>query len=259
MVLVVDVGNTNTVVGVYKDDDLICKFRLQSIPDKTTDEYASLLISLLNRNNVELKELKGSIISSVVPSLQYTFERVITKYLKLNVIKVNSEIEIGMKLEVDNPFEVGTDRITNAVAGIEKYGAPCIIIDFGTATTFDIVNSAGNYIGGIISPGIMLASKMLRLNTAQLPEVGIVKPKSVVGTNTITNIQSGIYYGYLEMINGLLKRVINEKFINDEKQPKIIVTGGLGSNMSNDMELESSYEPNLTLDGLKILYHKNTK
>ena len=203
MILTVDIGNTNTVFGIYNNDKLIYKFRIQSIHDKTTDEYASLLLTLLERNNVNVSEIEGAIIGSVVPQLQYTFNRMIKKYLKINALIVNSEIKTGITMQVDNPKEVGADRIANAVAGVEKYGRPCIVIDFGTATTFDIINKNGAYIGGIICPGIMLASKMLRSNTAQLPEVSIKKPASVIGKNTVHHIQSGIYFGYLERINGL--------------------------------------------------------
>lgn len=255
MILTIDIGNTNTVIGIYNSDELLYKFRIQSIHDKTTDEYASLLLTLLERNSIDVLEIKGAIIGSVVPQLQYTFTRMIKKYLNLNALTVNCELKTDIMMQVDNPKEVGADRIANIVAGVEKYGRPCIIIDFGTATTFDIVNKKGEYIGGIICPGIMLSSKMLRSNTAQLPEVSIKKPTSVIGKNTVHHIQSGIYFGYLEMINGLLRRVLNEEFFNNDV--KVIITGGLGSDMSNDMEMKAVYEPNLTLDGLRILYENN--
>ncbi len=257
MILTVDIGNTNTVFGIYNEEDkLIYKFRIQSIHDKTTDEYASLLLTLLERNQVNVSMLKGAILGSVVPQLQYTFIRMIKKYLHIDPLIVNSELPTGITMDVDNPKEVGADRIANAVAGITKYGSPCIIIDFGTATTFDIVNKNKAYIGGIICPGIMLASKMLRTNTAKLPEVSIKKPLSVVGKNTVHHIQSGIYFGYLEMINGLLKRVLQEEFSN-YNNVNVIITGGLGNDMAHDMALPATYEPNLTLDGLMLLYKKN--
>ncbi len=256
MILTVDIGNTNTVFGIYNGEKLVYKFRIQSIHDKTTDEYASLLLTLLERNQVNVSMLKGAVIGSVVPQLQYTFTRMIKKYLNIDALLVNSELETGITMQVDNPKEVGADRIANAVACVAKYGKPCIVIDFGTATTFDIINSEGAYIGGIICPGIMLASKMLRSNTAQLPEVSIKKPASVIGKNTVHHIQSGIYFGYLEMINGLLRRVLKEEFLNYSKV-NVIITGGLGNDISHDMELSTIYEPNLTLDGLMLLYNKN--
>lgn len=256
MILTVDIGNTNTVFGIYNGEKLVYKFRIQSIHDKTTDEYASLLLTLLERNQVNVSILKGAVIGSVVPQLQYTFTRMIKKYLNIDALLVNSELETGITMQVDNPKEVGADRIANAVACVAKYGKPCIVIDFGTATTFDIINSEGAYIGGIICPGIMLASKMLRSNTAQLPEVSIKKPASVIGKNTVHHIQSGIYFGYLEMINGLLRRVLKEEFLNYSKV-NVIITGGLGNDISHDMELSTIYEPNLTLDGLMLLYNKN--
>lgn len=256
MILTVDIGNTNTVFGLYDKSKLVYKFRVQSIHDKTTDEYASLLLTLLERNNVSPKTIDGAIIASVVPQLLYTFNRMIKKYLKINPLIVNNSLKTNITMKVDNPKEVGADRIANAVAGVKKYGKPCIVIDFGTATTFDIVNENGEYIGGIICPGIMLASKMLRSNTAQLPEVSIKKPASVTGTNTVHSIQSGIYFGYLEMINGLLRRVLEEKFTSSSKV-NIIITGGLGNDISHDMEHKCTYEPNLTLDGLAVLYYEN--
>ncbi len=256
MILTVDIGNTNTVFGLYNDDDIVIyKFRIQSIHNKTTDEYASILLTLLERNNVFPNQITGAIIASVVPQLLYTFERVLKKYFNINPLIVNNTLNTGIQLLIDNPKELGADRIANISAGIVKYGKPCIIIDFGTATTFDIINEDGNYTGGIICPGIMLTSKMLRSNTAQLPEVSIVKPASVTGTNTVHQIQSGIYFGYLEMINGLLKRIISEQFQTNNIY--IVVTGGLGSDIASDMEQKGMYEPNLTLDGLLFLYKRN--
>lgn len=256
MILTVDIGNTNTVFGIYDEDKLLCKFRLQSIHDKTTDEYAILVLSLLERNNVNIHNLQGAIIASVVPTLQYTFTRVLKKYLHLEPLIVGSGLKTGIAIRVDNPKEVGADRIVNAAASILKFGAPCIIIDFGTATTFDVINSNKDYIGGLICPGIMLASKILRTSTAKLPEVSIKKPSSVVGKNTVHHIQSGIYFGYLEMINGLLRRILDEEFESSSSIP-VIVTGGLGRDMSKYMLYNAKYEANLTLDGLKILYDKN--
>ncbi len=255
MILTVDIGNTHTVFGVYNDDKLICKFRIQSIHNKTTDEYATILLTLLERNNLTVDKINGAIISSVVPQLLYTFDRVLKKYFKITPFIVNDTLNTGITLKIDNPKELGADRIANAVAGIKKFGSPCIIIDFGTATTFDVIDKNCNYIGGIICPGIMTISKTLRSSTAQLPEVSVSKTPSVIGKNTIHQIQSGIYFGYLEMINGLLGRIINEEFHNDDV--KIIVTGGLGSDITNDMDKKGVYEPNLTLDGLYMLYRRN--
>ncbi len=256
MILTVDIGNTNTVFGIYDNDIIIYKFRIQSIHNKTTDEYASILLTLLERNNVIPENIKGAIISSVVPQLLYTFDRVLKKYFNITPLIVNDTLDTGINLQIDNPKELGADRIANAVAGVTKYGKPCIIIDFGTATTFDVVNEEGSYTGGIICPGIMLTSKMLRSNTAQLPEVSIVKTLSVTGKNTVHQIQSGIYFGYLEMINGLLRRIIEEQF-SSFSNIHIIVTGGLGSDIANDMDIKGVYEPNLTLDGLLVLYNRN--
>lgn len=257
MILTVDIGNTNTVCGVFaKDGNLLCKFRIQSIHDKTTDEYAVMLLSLLERNDIDVKAIDGAIIASVVPQLQYIFNRVIHKYLNVKPLIVGSGVKTGISIRVDNPKEVGADRIANAAACLAGFEAPCVIVDMGTATTFDVLNASYDYIGGIICPGIMLASKMLRVNTAQLPEVSVKKPSSVVGKNTVQHIQSGIYFGYLEMINGLILRIIDEEF-KDSGKVNVIVTGGMGHDISEGMKYDAIYEPNLTLNGLYAIYMRN--
>lgn len=255
MILVVDIGNTNTVCGVFDNDLLKAKFRLQSIHEKTTDEYAIALLTLLEKNNIIIKEIEGAIISSVVPRLTHTFSRVIYKYLNVESLIVSSNLKTGLKINIDNPLELGADRIVNSVATLEKYGYPALTIDLGTATTIDVLDNDGAYIGGVISPGLLLSSSILHSATAKLPEVSLKKPDSVIGRNTIHCIQSGIYFGYLEMVNGLIARIVRDYF--KDNYPYIVVTGGLGEEISNDMAKNAIYEPNLTLEGLLLIYKKN--
>ncbi len=256
MILAIDIGNTNTVFGIFKGEELFLSFRIKSDQTRTTDEYASSILFLIERSGVSACDIKGIVIASVVPSLSHTIDRVVRRYFPASplIIDINTKTDIAVKIE--NPKEVGIDRIVNSVAAVEKYNAPCIIIDFGTATTFDIVNKNAEYIGGVIYPGVMLSAHSLHQNTAKLPDVNIEKPKTVVGKNTIHSMQSGLYYGYLELINGLIKRVIEEEFKNDDNL-KIILTGGLGTIFANDIYCDVVYEPQLTLYGLKLIYDKN--
>ncbi|MGA1862254.1 type III pantothenate kinase [Deferribacter thermophilus] len=256
MILAIDIGNTNIVLGVFNQDKLITSFRLATDHLKTTDEYASIIMLLLERNKIEQSGIKGIIISSVVPSLIYTFNKLCRKYFYQEPIIVGPGIKTGVKIHIDNPREVGADRIVNAAAAIKKYGAPVIVVDFGTATTFDVIDKNSCYIGGLICPGIKLSIKALHTGTAKLPEVEIGKPKRVVGTNTITSIQSGIYYGYLSMIDGIIEKIIDELSC-DTKLLKVIATGGLGSIFVEESKYLDIYEPNLTLEGLRVIYEKN--
>lgn len=256
MILAVDIGNTDTVFGVYDSDKLTVQFRIQSDKSKTTDEYTALIVSLFDMRNLDYKQIEGVIIGSVVPSLTFTLSRFVSKYLNVEPLVVGSGLKTGISLRMENPKEVGADRIANAVGAVAKFGAPCIVVDFGTATTFDIVNKLGEYIGGVICPGVKLAASALHMNTAKLPEVDIKKPSSVIGKNTTHSMQSGIYYGYLEMMNGLLERIRLEEF-SSSCDLKIISTGGLARLFTEDMRYDITYEPHLTLDGLRIIYEKN--
>ncbi|BAI81021.1 type III pantothenate kinase [Deferribacter desulfuricans SSM1] len=256
MILAIDIGNTNIVLGVFKDETLIANFRLATDHFKTTDEYASIIMLLMEKNNIDIKGVRGVIISSVVPSLIYTFSKLCRKYINSEPIVVGPGVKTGVKIHIDNPREVGADRIVNAAAAINKYGAPVIVVDFGTATTFDVVDKNSCYVGGLICPGIKLSIKALHTGTAKLPEVEIEKPDRVVGTNTIRSIQSGIYYGYLSMVDGIIEKIIDELGC-DIKNLSVITTGGLGSIFVRESKYLKVYEPNLTLEGLRIIYEKN--
>lgn len=257
MILAVDIGNSNIVFGIYNEDSLVYQFRIRSEHTKTTDEYASSILYLIERQGMDIRNISGVIIASVVPTLEFTISRFVRKYLKIEPLTVGSRhIKTGISVKMENPKEVGADRIVNASAAVNKFGSPCVIIDFGTATTFDVVNPKGEYVGGVICPGVMLSAQMLHSNTAKLPEVGVAKPKTVVGKNTVHSMQSGIFYGYLSMVNGLSDRIIEEEF-HGNVDITFVVTGGLGSMFAREMKYNAVYEPALTLYGLKIIYEKN--
>ncbi|WP_022849852.1 type III pantothenate kinase [Limisalsivibrio acetivorans] len=256
MILAIDIGNTNIVLGIYDGNELCCNFRLQTDSLKTTDEYASTIMLLMDTRKVDRNKLKGVIIASVVPQLIYTFSKLSTKYFNVEPMVVASGIKTGVPIKMENPKEVGADRIVNAVAAREKYGAPVIVVDFGTATTFDVISEKGEYIGGIICPGVKLSANILHAKTAKLPEVEIEKPEKVVGNNTIHSMQSGIYYGYLSMLDGILERVRDEAFGGADVP--VVATGGLGSVFMEGSKYINRYESELTLLGLRLIYEKNS-
>jgi type III pantothenate kinase len=255
MIFAVDIGNTNVVIGIFENGIIRSNFRVQSSTLRTTDEYASIITRLMEAENIRISDISGVIIASVVPRLIYTFTKFSRKYLSIEPVVIAPGIKTGISIKMENPKEVGADRIVNAVAAKQIIGYPAVVVDFGTATTFDVVNSDGDYIGGVICPGIKLSAQMLHSNTAKLPEVEIEKVDTVIGKNTIHSIQSGIYYGYLAMLDGILERIFNEEF--EGRQVRVISTGGLGSVFTGESAYIESYEPNLTLDGLRMIYEKN--
>lgn len=256
MILAVDIGNTNIVFGIYGKTERPIQFRMRSDPLSTTDEYAVSILSLFEKNGLNVKDIDGVIIGSVVPRLQWTISRFVSKYIGLSAMTVGAGIKSGIVIRMENHKEVGADRIANAVAAVNKFGSPCIVIDFGTATTFDVINEKGEYIGGTICPGVSLAAAALHANTAKLPEIEIKNPGSVVGKNTVHSMQSGVFYGYVGLINGLIERIMAEEFSGCQKV-NLISTGGLGRVFSGQLKYSVLYEPSLTLDGLLMIYEKN--
>lgn len=256
MIFAVDIGNTNIVIGVYQGEELISHCRLSADTSKTTDEYAATVMLLLKNRNISLDGIRGVVISSVVPQLVYTFSKLSTKYFKIEPLVIGAGVKTGVPIKMENPKEVGADRIVNASAAIHYYGVPGIIVDFGTATTFDVINTKGEYVGGVIAPGVKLSASMLHSKTAKLPEVELERCDKVVGKSTITSIKSGIYFGYLSLIDGIIQRVIEEESF-DMNDISIVATGGLGSVFVEDSQFLNFYEPHLTLNGLRLLYEKN--
>ncbi len=253
MLLVIDIGNTNTSLGIYEKNELIKTFSFSSDIKKTDDEYGIMLLSVLNHNNM-ISEIKGAIISSVVPQLSEIFESAILKYLNINSIKLTYKSKMPVKLMLDNNKEIGADRIANASAVCFKYKLPAIVIDFGTATTFDIVDKNSNFIGGIIAPGLKIQAKALSQFTSKLPKLKIEAPKVAIGKDTISAMLSGIVLGHSAMIEGMIKKCEQEL----GEKATIIATGGYSSILFENMENTLNYiDKNLTLFGLKELYYLN--
>ena len=257
MILVLDVGNTNIVLGVYDDNKLICDWRLSTDSRKSADEYGIQVSQLFFQNKLEFDRVEGVIISSVVPNIMYSLEHMIRKYFKVNPIVVGPGVKTGINIKYDNPKEVGADRIVNAVAAHEIYNRPLIIIDFGTATTFCAVRKNGDYLGGTICPGIKIASDALFERAAKLPRVELTKPSSVICKNTVTSMQAGIIYGYIGQVEYIVAKMKKEMEDLGEANPLVVATGGLAKLISSEAKCIDTIDSNLTLEGLRIIYEKN--
>lgn len=250
MLIAIDIGNTNVVIGLFDNEKLITSWRLSSKAARTEDEYWILLYALLETGKIELTKIHGGIISSVVPNLTLPFVKILKNYLHITPKIIDADLNLQLKLKVDNPKSVGADRICNCVAGFEKYGGPLVILDFGTATTFDVVTENYEFIGGIIAPGIEMTANILHRFAAKLPKVELKFPPAAIGSNTETNIQSGLMFGTVDLINGLLKRI--EEQI--KKEINVVATGGLSKIIVPHLDREMTIENDLTLFGLKIVY-----
>lgn len=255
LLLVMDVGNTNIVFGVYRQEKLLHHWRIHTDRNATEDEYGMQLKNLLSYKNVETEEIEGVILSSVVPPLTFVLRKMIENYFHRIPVILGPGVKTGLNIKYDNPREVGADRIANAVAGIKIYGPPLIIVDFGTATTFCYIDEAGDYIGGAITPGLNISAEALYQRAAKLTRVEITRPDSVVGKNTVQSMQAGIYYGYVGVIDEIVSRM-KKLFV---KRPKVVATGGLAPLMSEDTKTIDEVNPFLTLEGLRYIYERNVK
>jgi type III pantothenate kinase len=253
MLLVIDIGNTNTVLGVYEDVRLIGHWRLETKPSQTADEYGILVRNLFALANLEFSRIRDIVIASVVPPLNSVLEQMSLQYFKLQPLFIEPGVRTGMPVLYDSPADVGADRIVNAVAAYEKFGGPCIVVDFGTATTFDAISAKGEYLGGVITPGPGISAEALFSRTARLPRVEIRAPQKIIGTSTVGSIQSGLYYGYIGLVDGILARMIKEL----GPKTTIVATGGHASLIGRGTERIQHIAPDLTLEGLRLIHEKD--
>ena len=254
MLLVFDVGNTNMVLGIYKNDELIKNWRLNTDKEKTSDEYGMIIKNLFQYDNIDMEEIEDVIISSVVPNVMHALENFCIKYCKKEPKVVGPGIKTGLNIKYDNPKQVGADRIVNAVGGIEKYGYPLIIVDFGTGTTFCAISDKGEYLGGTIAPGIKISSEALFQRASKLPRVELVKPGSTICKNTVSAMQSGIIYGYVGLVDKIIDMM--KKELNNDNI-KVVATGGLATLISSETTSIDHVDKFLTLDGLRVIHEKN--
>lgn len=259
MLLVVDIGNSNTVLGVYDKDELIGRFRVTTIDKITTDELVLILYNTLNLQQIKKESIEDTIISSVVPDVLYAWQSAIMKFFEKEAMIVGVGTKTGIEIKYDNPRSVGSDRIVDAVGAYEKYGGPCIVVDLGTASTFDVISKKGQYLGGSIAPGIKVALDALVNGTAQLPTIELHDPETAIAKNTPESINAGMIYGYIGLIDGIIAKLLDEIEQNcgvEQEDIKIISTGGYSELLAKESKYIDTIEPNLTLEGLKIIYEK---
>ncbi len=259
MLLAIDAGNTNIVFAIHEGTELRHKWRISSTSSRTADEYMVWLTQLMNLEDISPKNISGAIIATVVPQALFPLQLLCRRYFDCTALVIGEDnVDLGLQVKLDNPKEVGADRLVNAVAAHKKYGGPMIIIDFGTATTFDIIDNQGNYCGGIISPGVNLSVEALHMAAAKLPRVAVEKPDQVIGTGTVSAIQSGIFWGYVGLVEGVVERIKQEfSYSNSDEEMKVLATGGLAPLFNDEVAAIEVVDQELTTYGLFEIYSRN--
>ena len=256
MILTIDVGNTNITCGVFDGDVIVASFRITTKMPRTSDEYGMILYNLLEQNDIQPMDIEDAIICSVVPNVMHSLRGGLVKYFHITPIIVEAGIKTGIRIVTPNPQQIGADRIVDAVGAYEIYGGPVLVIDFGTATTYDFVDEGGAFLGGITAPGIRISAKALSEDAAKLPEIEIKKPESILGKDTITSMQAGIVYGQIGQTEYIINKVKEEVGLENVKT---VVTGGLGRIIANETKCIDIYDPNLTLKGIYRVYKKQNR
>jgi type III pantothenate kinase len=253
MLLAVDIGNTTIALGVFRGRTFAADWRIKTDKDKTGDEYGVLLLSLFRRAGIRTDRIGAVIISSVVPPLTPIFQAVSEDLFGKKALVVGPGLRTGMPILYENPLEVGADRVVASIAAFEKYGGPCVVVDFGTATTFDAVSAKGEYLGGAIAPGIQISAEALYLKTARLPRIEIRKPKKAIGRTTVASMQSGLYFGYVGLVVHTIAQIGKEL----GRGFHVVATGGFGAQIAAEIPAIEAYEPSLVLEGLRVVYERN--
>jgi type III pantothenate kinase len=255
MLLVIDAGNSNVTLGLYREDSLIAEWRLLTDRSGTIEKYRTDILRLFSDAALRVEDVEGISIASVVPSLNDILRVIGEQLFQVKPLFIDHQTDTGLKIKYDSPASLGVDRIVDAFAAVTKYGAPCVVVDFGTATTFNVVNSQLEFLGGAIAPGLVISAEALFTRTAQLPRVEIAKPEKAIGSSTAQSMQSGIYYGYAGLVDGMLERIIGE--LND--RPNVIATGGLAKLLAGSSKFIETIDDTLTLEGLRLLYARSEK
>ena len=256
MIMTIDVGNTNITVGVFRGDEVVSNFRITTKMPRTSDEYGMLLSNLLEQNSISHDDIEDAIIASVVPNVMHSLEGAIIKYFSIRPIIVEPGTKTGIRVVTENPRQIGADRIVDAAAAYELYGGPVLVLDFGTATTYDLVDKDGAFVSGVTAPGIRISAKALWEDAAKLPEIEIRKPASILAKETISSMQAGLVYGQIGQTEYIVRKVKEESGLANLK---VVATGGLGRAIADETDSIDIYDSSLTLDGLRIIYDKNRK
>jgi type III pantothenate kinase len=253
MLLAIDIGNTTIAMGFFEKKALINNWSVRSEREKTADEYSIMFLELLRFAAIDPSAVRGVIISSVVPPLTPAFQVLSQSLFGIKALVVGPGLRTGMPILYENPGEVGADRVVASIGAFEKYGGPCIVVDFGTATTFDAVTAKGEYLGGAIAPGIQISAEALYLRTAKLPRIEVVKPKKAIGRTTVASMHAGIYFGYIGLVNAIIAEITKEL----GAEPKIVITGGFATQLGPEIKAPHHHEPHLVLEGLRIVFERN--